>query len=173
VEREGPGDHATEARLAAHDRDGRAAARPAAHLPRESEWVFTTLRGTHYTPSARTFHWNRVRCTIGLGDVSLYLATRHLYGWYALNVLDLPRTSSRCNQGTTTAGGSCESSTAPRRGDRAPAHARRVPRSRARDGAPERRETRPRAKRGVERNRVYLPRSAADRREQPDACGAH
>ena len=31
-------------------------------LPRESEWVFTTLRGTHYTPSSRSHHWNRVRC---------------------------------------------------------------------------------------------------------------
>lgn len=61
-----------------------------AELPRESEYVFTTLRGTHYTPSARTFHWNRVRCSIGLGNVSLYLATRHYFGWYALNVLGLP-----------------------------------------------------------------------------------
>jgi hypothetical protein len=52
--------------------------------------VFTTLRGTHYTPSARTFHWNPVRRAVGLGDVSLYLATRHFYGWYALNVLELP-----------------------------------------------------------------------------------
>ncbi|MGH3016911.1 MAG: hypothetical protein ACRDLU_00880 [Gaiellaceae bacterium] len=31
-------------------------------LPRESEYAFTTLRGTHYTPSARSPHWNRVRC---------------------------------------------------------------------------------------------------------------
>jgi integrase len=59
-------------------------------LPRESEHVFTTLRGTHYTPSSRTFHWNRVRCTIGLGNVSLYEATRHYFAWYALNMLDLP-----------------------------------------------------------------------------------
>jgi integrase len=59
-------------------------------LPRESEWVFTTIRGHHYTPSTRTHHWNRVRAGVGLGDVSLYLATRHFYGWYALNVLELP-----------------------------------------------------------------------------------
>jgi integrase len=59
-------------------------------LPRESEWVFTTLRGTHYTPSSRTYPWNRVRASVGLGNVSLYLATRHYYGWYALNVLELP-----------------------------------------------------------------------------------
>ena len=43
-----------------------------------------------YTPSSRLFHWNRARCAVGLGDVSLYLATRHFYGWYALNVLALP-----------------------------------------------------------------------------------
>jgi integrase len=58
-------------------------------LPRESQWVFTTLRGTHYTPSSRCYHWNRVRCGAGLGNVALYLATRHFYGWYALNVLEL------------------------------------------------------------------------------------
>jgi hypothetical protein len=52
--------------------------------------VFTTLRATHYTPSSRCFHWNRVRCAAGLGSVPLYLATRHWFGWYALNVLDLP-----------------------------------------------------------------------------------
>ena len=32
-------------------------------LPRDSEWLFTTVRGTHYTPSSRCFHWNRVRAT--------------------------------------------------------------------------------------------------------------
>jgi integrase len=59
-------------------------------LPRESEWVFTTLRGHHYVPSTRSPHWDRVRCTVGIGNVPLYLATRHYYGWYALNVLGLP-----------------------------------------------------------------------------------
>jgi integrase len=59
-------------------------------LPRESEWVFTTVRGHHYTPSTRNHHWNRVRSSVGLGSVSLYLATRHFYGWYAMNVLELP-----------------------------------------------------------------------------------
>jgi integrase len=61
-----------------------------ADLPRESEWVFTTLRGSHYTPSSRCFHWNRVRAAAGLGNTTLYLATRHYFGWYALNVLELP-----------------------------------------------------------------------------------
>jgi Phage integrase family len=59
-------------------------------LPRESEWLFTTLRGTHYAPSSRSHHWNRVRCAAGLGQVDLYTATRHYFAWYALNVLDLP-----------------------------------------------------------------------------------
>ena len=58
-------------------------------LPRESEWVFTTLRGTHYTPSSRSHHWNRVRCAAGLGHVDLYTATRHHFAWYAWNVLRL------------------------------------------------------------------------------------
>jgi integrase len=61
-----------------------------ASLPRESEWVFTTIRGGHYTPSSRNHHWNRVRSSIGIGTTSLYLATRHFYGWYALNVVELP-----------------------------------------------------------------------------------
>lgn len=56
----------------------------------DSPYVFTTLRGTHYTPSARSHHWNRVRAAAGLGNTSLYLATRHYFGWYATNVLELP-----------------------------------------------------------------------------------
>jgi hypothetical protein len=67
---------------------------PARHRPislsRESEFAFPTLRGTHYTPSARSPHWNRVRCSAGFGNVDLYVATRHCFGWYALNVLELP-----------------------------------------------------------------------------------
>lgn len=60
-------------------------------LPREDvrgDFVFVTLRGTHYTPSSRTHHWNRVRTAAGL-DTTLYLATRHYFGWYAINVLEL------------------------------------------------------------------------------------
>ena len=59
-------------------------------LPRESEFAFTTLRGTHYAPSSRSPHWNRVRCSAGLGNVDLYVASRHYFGWYAFNVLELP-----------------------------------------------------------------------------------
>jgi integrase len=59
-------------------------------LPRQSEWVFTTIRGNHYVPSTRHHHWNRVRCAVGLGNTSLYEATRHYFAWYLLNVLELP-----------------------------------------------------------------------------------
>jgi integrase len=58
-------------------------------LPHESEFAFTTLRGSHYRPSSRSYHWNRVRCAAGLGNVDLYTATRHYFGWYAWNVLEL------------------------------------------------------------------------------------
>lgn len=61
----------------------------AAKRDSDGPFVFTTIRGTHYTPSSRTHHWNRVRSGAGLGDVPLYLATRHYFGWYALNVLEL------------------------------------------------------------------------------------
>jgi integrase len=59
-------------------------------LPRESEFVFTTLRGNHYRPTSRVYHWNRVRAAAGYGNVDLYLVTRHFFGWYALNILELP-----------------------------------------------------------------------------------
>jgi integrase len=58
-------------------------------LPRESEFVFTTVRGSHYRPSSRTHHWNRVRAAAGLGTMELYMCTRHYFGWYAWNVLEL------------------------------------------------------------------------------------
>ena len=58
-------------------------------LPRESEFVFTSLRGTHYTPSSRVHHWNRVRCALGMGNVELYLATRHFFVTYAIEELGL------------------------------------------------------------------------------------
>lgn len=58
-------------------------------LPRESEFVFTTVRGTHYTPSSRVHHWDRVRCTLGLPAIELYLATRHFFVTYAIEELGL------------------------------------------------------------------------------------
>lgn len=61
-------------------------------MPRQetdSPFVFVTNRGTHYTASSRTHHWNRVRCAASLPDMDFYLATRHYFGWHALNVLEL------------------------------------------------------------------------------------
>lgn len=34
-------------------------------IPRDAAYVFPTLRGTHYTPSSRNHHWNRVRVAAG------------------------------------------------------------------------------------------------------------
>ena len=31
-----------------------------------------------------------MRCSAGFGQVDLYTATRHYFGWYAMNVLELP-----------------------------------------------------------------------------------
>jgi hypothetical protein len=60
-----------------------------APFPRESAFVFESVRGTHFTPSSRSHHWNRTRCSAGLGQVDLYTATRHHFAWYAWNVLEL------------------------------------------------------------------------------------
>jgi integrase len=57
-------------------------------VPVGGMYVFETLRRNHYTATSRTHHWNRVRCTVGT-DSTLYLATRHHFGWYALNILGL------------------------------------------------------------------------------------
>lgn len=53
------------------------------------KWLFSTDRGHHFSPSTRTHHWNRVRCAAGTPNLTLYLATRHFFGWYALNIAGL------------------------------------------------------------------------------------
>lgn len=58
-------------------------------MPRTESWVFPNLRGSHWTPSSRTFHWNRVRAKADLEDYSLYMCTRHACGYWMLNVLGL------------------------------------------------------------------------------------
>jgi integrase len=58
-------------------------------IPRTNDFVVTTVRGTHYTPSSRNHHWNRVRVAAGLERMTLDLATRHYFGYYALNILEL------------------------------------------------------------------------------------
>jgi integrase len=89
VEREGGGVHAAQARFLRTIALTEPARKRLLALPRESEFAFTTLRGSHYRPSSRSYHWNRVRCAAGLGHVDLYTATRHYFGWYAWNVLEL------------------------------------------------------------------------------------
>jgi integrase len=54
-------------------------------IPRESVYVFTTLRRTHYTPNSRNHHWNRVRPE----GFTLYQSTRHFAGWFMVNILGL------------------------------------------------------------------------------------
>lgn len=63
--------------------------RAKARRDNDSQFVFATTRGTHYTPSSRNHHWNRVRIKADIEDMTLYLATRHYFGWYAVNVLGL------------------------------------------------------------------------------------
>ena len=55
-------------------------------LARESEFCFVSLRGEHWTPSSRAYHWKAVRAAAGW-EGSLYLATRHFAGWYMVNEL--------------------------------------------------------------------------------------
>ncbi len=58
-------------------------------LPREGEFCFVPIRGEHWTPSSRAYHWKAVRAASGWSG-SLYLATRHFAGWYMVNVLEMP-----------------------------------------------------------------------------------
>jgi integrase len=57
-------------------------------IPRESEFCFVPIRGAHWTPSSRAYHWKAVRTAAGWAG-SLYLATRHFAGWYMVNVLEM------------------------------------------------------------------------------------
>lgn len=57
-------------------------------IPRESEWCFTNIRGHHFKPSSRSYHWKAVAAASGW-EHTLYLATRHFAGWYMVNRLHL------------------------------------------------------------------------------------
>jgi hypothetical protein len=81
VEREDAGVHAAAARTRADDRADGLRPETAASLPHESEFVFTTLRGSHYRPSSRSHHWNPARCAAGGASTDFYLATRHYFCW--------------------------------------------------------------------------------------------
>jgi integrase len=57
-------------------------------LPHASEFCFVNLRDQHFTASSRAYHWKAVRAAAGWKG-SLYLSSRHFFGWYAINVLEL------------------------------------------------------------------------------------
>jgi integrase len=57
-------------------------------LPRAGEHVFVTTRKSHFTTSARAYHWKAVRAGAGW-EGSLYLATRHFAGAFMVNELEL------------------------------------------------------------------------------------
>lgn len=59
-----------------------------AGLPRISTHCFLTLRDTPMTASARAYHWKAVAAAAGY-EGTPYLATRHWFGSYAINVLRL------------------------------------------------------------------------------------
>lgn len=65
------------------------AATAISRLPCESEFVFVSARGHHFTASTRAYHWNAVR-TAAEYTGTIYMAGRHYAGWYMTNVLELP-----------------------------------------------------------------------------------
>jgi hypothetical protein len=90
-ERQDAQGHAAETRLSPDDRDARSRPRlPRRIAARNRTGSLRRFAGPitrrHREPSTGTVS----RCFVGIGDVSLYLATRHYFGWYALNVLELP-----------------------------------------------------------------------------------
>jgi integrase len=60
----------------------------AMRVQRVNEFCFVTETGRHWRSTNREHHWKRVRDNTGYAK-SLYLSTRHFYGWYATNELQL------------------------------------------------------------------------------------
>lgn len=58
-------------------------------LPQMGKFCFVNSKGEHWRHHSRLHHWDRIREQLELADVSLYLATRHFFGAYAVNVLRL------------------------------------------------------------------------------------
>ncbi len=54
--------------------------------PQVSEFVFVNLHGSHWTPPSRAYHWKATRARASWNH-SLYLATRHFFGFVAYNEL--------------------------------------------------------------------------------------
>lgn len=67
-------------------------------------WVFPTLGGWHYTPSSRSTHWNKIRVGAGITEKTLYLCTRHYFGWFAYVVLGQPKEIVAAQLGHTDGG---------------------------------------------------------------------
>jgi integrase len=62
--------------------------------PRDSDFCFSSLRRSHFTPSSRASWWKAVRVAMGWqkdgpDPKDLYLCTRHYCGWYLVNVLEM------------------------------------------------------------------------------------
>lgn len=72
-------------------------------LSAESEFCFTSIRGAHWTASARAYHWKAVKAASGWQG-SLYLATRHFAGWYMVNLLTLSSEDVAIARGHTDGG---------------------------------------------------------------------
>lgn len=55
---------------------------------RRGEFVFEPPYAAHFTQGNRDYYWPKVRKRAGV-SFRLYVATRHYFGWYAVNVLRL------------------------------------------------------------------------------------
>jgi hypothetical protein len=83
-------------------------------LPRESEWVFTTLRGHHYVPSTRSHHWAASVAPSGLGPHRSTKPRATTSRGTCSTWPSCPITSWPCNSGTRTAERWCASFTGTR-----------------------------------------------------------
>ena len=72
-------------------------------MGRESEWAFTTIRGTHYRPSTRNHHWNRVRAACGSATRRCTSAPGTTSPGTCSTSRSSPTTSSRSSSATPTA----------------------------------------------------------------------
>ena len=97
-------------------------------LPRQSEYAFMTLRGTHYTPSARVHHWNRVGAPPGSGPSRSTPAPATSSAGTCSTSCGSTRTTSPSSSATATAASWSVASTATPTPHRARAHQGRLSR---------------------------------------------
>ena len=101
-------------------------------LPRESEWVFTTLRGTTTCRPRAPTTGTASAARSGSATTALYEATRHYFAWYLLNVAGAARPRRRrAAAPRRRRHARARAVRAPRRRDRARANPGRVPFCRA------------------------------------------